>query len=235
MKRPALICLCPFRWAAALLPALLVSVLFFSLPAAAEDPLVKILEGIKKNYACLEGLTVPYTRDVVTRSMAILDDNIKSDLAEGLIHFKPPHFLRIEQKKPQEELVISNNITLWWYVPGKKEVYQYPADRLGEELRLLSDIFQGLRDVVDGFVVELLAYNVEGYHELKLIPNPPWPELDFVHLTVSQKDNTLHIIELHNYLGGFTRFTLGDLIPQKGFEEGFFTFQVPEGVKVIQE
>jgi hypothetical protein len=42
-------------------------------------------------------------------------------------------------------------------------------------------------------------------------------------------------VEIHNYLGGITRFTLGDLTIRERFEEGFFGFVAPEGVKVIEE
>ncbi len=204
-------------------------------PAGAGEMLAEILEGIKNNYAYLEGLTVSYERDVVTQSMAMLDEGIKSDLAEGLIHFKPPQFLRIEQQKPRAERVVSDGETLWWYIPENKEVYRYPAGKLGQELKLLSDIFKGLKDVVDGFVVEITASKTEGRRDLKLTPNPAWPEIDFIHLSVSERDHTIRVVKLHNYLGGFTRFVLGDIRAEDGFQEDFFTFKVPEGVRVIQE
>ena len=213
--------------------------LFFLLngprPAGAGETLTDVLEGIKNNYASLEGLTVPYERDVVTQSMAMLDEGIKSDLAEGFIHFKPPQFLRIEQQKPRAERVVSDGETLWWYIPENKEVYRYPAGKLGQELKLLSDIFKGLKDVVDGFVVELTASKTEGRRDLKLTPNPAWPEIDFIHLSVSERDHTIRVVRLHNYLGGFTRFVLGDIRAEDGFQEDFFTFKVPEGVRVVQE
>lgn len=223
------------RWAALISLAFLFPVFYCAPPAEAEDPLVKILENIKKNYASLGGLTVPYERDVVTQSMAMLDESIKSDIAEGFIHFKPPQFLRIDQKKPRSERVVSDGETLWWYIPENQEVYRYPAGKLGQELKLLSDIFRGLKDVVDGFVVELTASETEGRHDLKLTPNPAWPEIDFIHLSVSEKDSTIRVVKLQNYLGGFTRFTLGDIKVVEGFQKDFFTFKVPEGVRVIQE
>ena len=215
--------------------ALLFLLLCCTGPAWAEDPLFKILDGIKKRYASLPGLTIPYERDVVTKSMALLDDSIKSDLAEGFIHFKPPGFLRIDQEKPRSELVISNGETLWWYIPEKKEVYKYPTDKLGPELKLLTDIFQGLQEVADGFVVELITSGENGRQDLRLTPNPPWPEIDFIRLSVSQEDGTIRVVKLHNYLGGFTRFALGDLEVKKGLKKGFFQFTVPQGVKVITE
>ncbi len=215
--------------------AFLLLVFCCSRTAEAEDRLIKILEGIKQTYGSLSGLTVPYERDVVTRSMALLDDSIKSDLARGFIHFMPPHFLRIEQETPRQELVISDGDTLWWFIPEKKEVYRYPAGKLGQELRLLNDIFKGLKDVVEGFVVELTTAEAGDLNDLKLTPNPPWPEIDFIHLSVSEKDSTIRVVKMQNYLGGFTRFMLGDLKMEENFKEDFFRFKIPEGVRVIQE
>lgn len=217
------------------LPVMLVFMVFagMCLPALADDRLEAILSGIKRNYASLPALTVPYERDVVTKSMALLDENIKSDVATGLIHFQPPHFLKIEQESPKTECVISNGQTLWWYIPDKKEVYQYPSRKLGQELSLLSDIFQGLKEMKDGFKVEITAYGEKGRHHLKLTPQPAWPEIDFIHLAISQEDFYILELKLQNYLGGFTRFTLGNLTIRKGFDKDFFTFVAPEGVRVI--
>ena len=36
----------------------------------ADDPLTDLLDGIKRRYGQLPGLSIPYKRDVVTRSMA---------------------------------------------------------------------------------------------------------------------------------------------------------------------
>lgn len=199
----------------------------------ADDRLGPILSGVKRNYASLPALTIPYERDVVTKSMALLDESIRSDVATGRIHFQPPHFLRLEQESPKVEWVISNGQTLWWYIPDKKEVYQYPSRKLGQELKMLSDVFQGLKEVEDGFKVEITAFAKEGRHRLKLTPEPPWSEIDFIELTVSQEDFSILEVTLHNYLGGFTRFALGNPTIRKGFDRDFFIFVAPEGVRVI--
>ena len=79
--------------------------------------LTDILEGIRKNYGSLPGLTLSYSREVITRSMAMLGDQVKGDLATGHMFFKPPCFLKLEQKTPKQETVISDEETLWWYIP----------------------------------------------------------------------------------------------------------------------
>ena len=201
----------------------------------ADDQLAVILEGIRNNYGPLPGLNVPYEREIISKSMALLGDKMKRDLATGRIYFKPPHFLKVKQETPNLEEVITDGDTLWWYIPHKKQVYRYPSHKLGQELRLLGDIFQGLREVEESFEVILEDGDNERKHRLRLTPNPPWQQIDYINLSVDKGDYPIRMVEIHNYLGSITIFTLDDFAVQETFEEGFFRFVAPEGVKVIEE
>jgi outer membrane lipoprotein-sorting protein len=201
----------------------------------ADEPVATILDGIKEAYHPLSGLSVPYTREVITRSMSMLGGQVKGDTASGTIYFKHPHFLRLEQEKPRPETLIANKDTLWWIIPEKKCAYQYPADDFGKELRLLSDIFRGLSHVEDSFQVVLQQEEgASGRYEIELIPDPPWEEIDRITVSADQA-YTIHAIQIHNTLGTVTRFTLGSLSEKEDFEEGFFRFEAPEGMEVIVE
>jgi len=202
--------------------------------AMADESLVNILEGIQKNYGHLSGLSVPYSREVITRSMSMLGDQAKGDMASGTIYFKHPYLLRLEQKKPKAETIISNNDTLWWYIPDKKCAYRYPAKDFGKELRLLSNIFRGLSQVENSFQVLLQDRNKSREYEIELIPDPPWQEINKINLTVTTKYE-IQTVRIHNQLGSITVFKLGGFAEKEGFEKGFFQFVVPEGVKLIVE
>ncbi|NQU14566.1 MAG: outer membrane lipoprotein carrier protein LolA, partial [Desulfobacteraceae bacterium] len=117
---------------------------FFVCPAFASNDLSNILDGIRNKYGHLPGLSVTYTREVITRSMSMLGGQVKGDLATGRIYFKPSHYMRLEQETPRSETIIYNGDTLWWYIPDKKCVYKYPAQQFGQELRFLSNVFGGL-------------------------------------------------------------------------------------------
>lgn len=204
-------------------------------PVFADLKLSEILDGIRKRYGHLPGLTISYKREIITKSMAMLGEKMSRDLATGLIHFRPPYSLRIQQETPRSEVVITDGKTLWWYIPQKKQVYQYPSRKSGQELRLLSDIFQGLREVEESFVTVLSGLDAEEEYQVKLTPDPPWSQIEQINLSVQQSDFHIRVVEIHNYLGSITRFILGDLTVQEQFEEGFFRFVVPDGVKVMEE
>lgn len=200
----------------------------------ADEGLSDILKGVRKNYGHLPGLKVDYTREVITRSMTMMGNKVKGDLATGEIYFRPPYFLRLEQLSPKPESIITNGNTLWWYIPDKRRAYQYPSKDFGKELRLLSDIFRGLSQVEETFQVVLLGRNKGGEYQIQLSPDPPWQEINRIVLIVT-KGHHIRVVEIHNQLGGITRFTLKDLSPKKDFDAGFFHFVVPEGVKLVKE
>lgn len=200
----------------------------------ADESLTTVLERIRKTYGPLPGLSVPYTREVITRSMSMLGGQAGGDTASGTIYFKHPHFLRLEQERPKPETIIANKDTLWWYIPEKKSAHRYPANDFGKELRLLSDIFRGLAHVEDSFQVVLHGQSPSEGYEIELIPDPPWQEIDRIAVTATRQYE-IRSIKIHNTLGTTTRFTLSALSEKTDFEEGFFQFVAPEGVKVIVE
>ncbi|MCP4669312.1 MAG: outer membrane lipoprotein carrier protein LolA [Deltaproteobacteria bacterium] len=207
---------------------------FLSGPTFAGDDLSKILEGIRGKYGHLTGLSMDYTREVITRSMSMLGNQIKGDSAKGRIYFRPPYSMRLEQKTPQRETIIADGETLWWYVPHKKSAHQYPFKEFGKELRLLSDIFRGLTRVEENFKVEMGAKSEQGEYQIQLTPDPPWQEINGIILTVT-REYDIRVVNIHNQLGSITRFTLEGLTAKETFDKGFFRFALPEGVQLIDE
>jgi outer membrane lipoprotein-sorting protein len=150
------------------------------------------------------------------------------------MYFRPPNFLRLEQLTPEQELVISDEKTLWWYLPHQKRAYKYSALEFGKELRLLSDIFRGLIQVEERFQVATHKPNELGENQLELTPNPAWQNIDRIIITVT-KAYDIRIVGIHYQLGATTIFTLNGLTEKKIFEDNFFTFKVPEGVVLVEE
>lgn len=192
-----------------------------------------ILEGVRSKYSQLPGLEVSYTREVFTRSMSMMGDQVKGDAASGHIYFRPPDSLKLEQESPREEVIVTNGQILWWYIPAEKRVYRYPRSQFGEELTVLSDIFRGLSKVKEDFRVEIQSDGPDCDSLVKLTPDPPWREIEKIILGLSEHHD-IQIVEIHNQIGGKTRFMLGETHERNDFEEGFFEFKVPQGVRVIK-
>jgi outer membrane lipoprotein-sorting protein len=212
----------------------LIVLLFHGSAAFAKDDLSAVLEGIKGKYGNLPGLSIAYTREVITRSMSMLGNQVKGDLATGQMFFRPPYSLKLEQKTPTIETLIANEETLWWYIPDKKRAHKYPSQEFGKELRLLSDIFRGLSQVTKNFQIMMSDQTEQGKYQIELIPDPPWQEIDRIVLTVTHAYD-IRVVNIHNQLGTITRFTLEGLTVKDNFEKGFFEFILPEGVELVEE
>ncbi|MBN1627430.1 MAG: outer membrane lipoprotein carrier protein LolA, partial [Deltaproteobacteria bacterium] len=209
--------------------------LFYAAPATAERRLSDILDSILNRYGNLPGIEVSYERQIITGSMALLGDQITADKASGRIYFKPKDFLKVLQEKPDTEIVTTDGNNLWWVIPKKNIVYKYPSDRLGKELKLLSGIFYGLKEVGDNFDVVQSELGDEQNYQLQLFPNPQWQEIEHINLTVSTVTFNILVVEIYNYLGGITRFVLGEPVVNGKLSKSFFKFVPPEGIEVIEE
>jgi len=214
--------------------AILLLLYSLPLPIFADPTLSSILQNVRKKYENLPGLTLTYQREIISASMSILGEKGNRDLATGLIHFKPPYLLRIDQKTPRIETVISDGELLWWYIPQKNEVYRYSMQRSARELRLMSDIFQGLKQIEESFVVSLSEEEQTENIRIKLIPQPAWPQTETIILSISPADYRILAVEIHDYIGGITRFTIQKQTVRDNFEKDFFQFEIPEKARVIE-
>ena len=208
---------------------------FYAVPATAGTRLHDILDGILNRYGNLPGLEVSYERQIITGSMALLGDQITADKASGRIYFKPKDFLKVLQEKPDTEIVTTDGNNLWWVIPKKNLVYKYPSDRLGKELKFLSDIFHGLKEVEDNFDVVQSELGDEQNYQLQLFPNPSWQEIEHINLTVSNVTFNILVVEIYNFLGGITRFVLGEPLVNGKLNEKFFIYVPTDGIEVIEE
>ena len=204
--------------------------------ALAEDAkLSTIFEGIRKRYGLVSGLTLTYEREVITKSMAMLGSQVKPEVATGVIYYKAPHSLKFQQETPTKEILVTDGNVLWWYVQAKNQAHRYSSHQLSRELKLLGDIFQGLRGVEQSFVILQKGEDEKGALILEVTPSPSWGDIDHIDLTVTPGSFHIQKVEIYNLLGGLTRFKLGDSVKEEKFKDDFFTFTPPPGTRIIEE
>ncbi len=214
--------------------SLLLMMLLCSTAVHAEVKLSSILEKIVENNKEFgNGMAVPYEREIISRSLAMLDDDFGADKASGTFYFKEPHFLKIEQVTPAKEDIISNGKSIWWYVPEEKTAYRH--DNMGDLLEIYSMIFMGLKNPEETFDVTIEDSESSEFYQLTLTPKNSFEEIDHLSVTVSADEYRIVRIENIDIIGNITRFKLGKFEKKEGLDESFFDFKVPEGVKVIVE
>lgn len=212
---------------------LFLSGFMFVTQALPDDDVSTVIQGIRDRYGNAAGITAEYTREAISKTMAMLGAADRQDVAQGRLYFKPPHSLRLEQITPQEELLLTDGQTLWWYLPLKKEAHKYPAAKFGHELRLLSDILMGIRDTRDNFQITLKPHSEINTYHLLLNPDPPWIDIDHLEVIVLREDFAIKQVEIHNKVGGLSRFILSGWQERAQLNNGLFSFSPPQGTKVV--
>jgi outer membrane lipoprotein-sorting protein len=210
-------------------------VLGFTKQLLAGDEVSRIIDGMRSRYGNAAGITAGYTREAISKTMALLGTADRHDIAQGRLYFRPPYSLRLEQTSPQEELLVTDGQSLWWYVPHKKEAYKYSALEFGRELRLLSDILTGLKDAGAHFQITLNSHSDTDVFSLILKPDPPWQDIDHIEVMILKNDYTIKQVEIYNTVGGLTRFIFSGLKETDRLEEPFFSFSPPDGTKIIEQ
>ena len=92
-----------------------------------------------------------------------------------------------------------------------------------------------LREVTDSFEITEAEPNPESLRRLTLVPSPPWPDIDHIILDVDPRSFDIKTIEIVNIIGGITRFTLEPALSKDQFNDGFFRFDPPQGIRIIEE
>jgi outer membrane lipoprotein carrier protein len=193
----------------------------------------KIIKGLREKYGNAEGWSAEYTREAISKTMAMLGEADRHDVAAGSLYFESPHFLRLEQDSPQKELLVTDGHTVWWYIPVKKEVYKYPAAKFGRELSLLSDILKGMEYSEKELQIAVKETPQTGNHHIILKRNPPWQDIDHLEMVLSEENFAIERLDIYNSIGGLTRFILSDWKKVRSNPESF-NFPPPPGVKVIE-
>ena len=88
------------------------------------------MEKLKDRFGAIKTLKADYVRDLLPKvSSALPSAPMK---AEGQLTFASPNKLRLDQRKPRAELLISNGEKAWWYIPGEKTVQIFQVKEYGQ-------------------------------------------------------------------------------------------------------
>ena len=199
----------------------------------AGDTVDQILNGIHERYKSPGGLVLTYRREVKTKTMSMLGSRVKGDLASGKIYVLPPALLKVEQDKPRKEILLTDGQSLCWIIPEEKKVYQYSPKQFGQELRIITDLWESPSRLRSRFHITIVKNEKRGRFVLKMVPLHPWDQVDRILVHVST-DFALNVLEMISPLGTTTTFYF-DAIKPAQLTRKSFRFVVPEGFTVVHQ
>jgi outer membrane lipoprotein-sorting protein len=122
--------------------------MMLAVPAMAETP-EETAARIQKHYKDIEAISANYTRQ---SSFAASGSIFKSKVAGGgWIAFAKPYSLRLDQREPRPELIVTTSQGIWWVREERKQAEIYPSEQFSTNLRPVWDSLGGLGSITDTF------------------------------------------------------------------------------------
>lgn len=220
----------------ALLAVLAVLVIGTPVQALAEDP-EAILKAIQEKYADLNSLTADYTRVTNTPAMEGLFKTGSKHTAGGLLQFRKPAKLILNQASPRTEKLVTDGRTVWWYIPDENLVHRYADQDIYGELKPLLDFLGGLGGLEGRFAVKIVPAGTQNETKHRLELNRLQQGSGPAGITVWVEPDTLQLaaFRLTTVMGETTDFTLSNVRINPELDDALFIFRIPDGVQVLEE
>jgi outer membrane lipoprotein carrier protein len=185
----------------------------------------EIMDGLEARYN-VEGFFVRFHQTSTNMALNITES------AEGNIYIRQPGCMRMEYEQPEEQLVVTNGKSLWYYRPVDNQVMMGKAETFfGESngLAFLSDITL----IRKNFIIERLSDESSGYHVLKLTPNTPSGDIQAIYLTALKGSFEVLQIVNENAYGNETRYTFETPELDRELNDEMFVFFPPTGAEIV--
>jgi outer membrane lipoprotein carrier protein len=227
-----------------------IALLLFSLAVqASAGPAVTVTDVVatlEQGYATLSDLQADFSQRATLTSMN------RDERGAGELFIKKSAgsaMFRFNYTKPRQQ-IISNGKTVWYYLPGNKQVIISDAATLfeggnGVALNYLTGLGHISADFTASFAAE--ARDKKGDYVLDLVPKKMSPVMSRLRLTISamaveefrETKTVRHPFPVvssvvYDQLGNTTRIDFGKVKVNRGLGSDRFTFKIPAGVDVIK-
>jgi outer membrane lipoprotein carrier protein len=163
---------------------------------------------------------------------------LRKQLSErGTVRIKKPGRMRWEYNAPDEKLVVSDGVKIYFYVPKDKQATvtsmpdqataTTPALFLAGRGNIARDFTASLTDLPDGAS--------PAWRALKLTPRAPQPDFEWLTVIVDPATLSLRGLSFVDAQGGTSTFVFTNLKENVGLTDKAFEFRIPRGVDVVTD
>ncbi len=216
-------------------PALLVAICLGASPCVglaaqqADRPVGALAEKIQRRYDTIRDFSADFVQTYV-------GGVLRTRLTQGgRLFVKKPGMMRWEYKKPEEQLLVSDGVKMYFYVPADKQVRvgSIPKDdRATTPILFLTGKGNLTRDFTV-LQVDTPPGLPAGTQSLKLVPKQAEPDYDWLVLSVDPDSMLLRGLTTTDSQGGTSTFSFTNLKENLGLTDKTFEFKIPRGVDIV--
>ncbi len=192
-------------------------------PMARAQTAQDVLDHLRQRYEEATDAQVKFTQRVKL-SVAKVEQR-----TSGTLEFKKEHKYRIEL---EDQTIVTDGQTVWSYSRSAQQVL---IDRFSPDERTLSPE-RILTAAPKDFAATLIGKETQGKHDLYVLKLTPKTEQNVVKsmkLWVDDDEWLTRKVELLDWNGTETTYTVSDIRMNAGLDDARFTFEIPQGVNVV--
>ncbi|MBT5029017.1 MAG: outer membrane lipoprotein chaperone LolA [Nitrospinaceae bacterium] len=207
------------------LQKLFVLLLFLPGAAFAETPEQKALDAIQLQY---EGIST-YEADFTQKSYVKMMNQTQS--VEGKVKIKKPGKMKWVYGAPDTQILISDGINLWLYIPEEEQATKVPVENIYSS-NTPALFLAGKGKLTESFNVESVSDNGQSIH-VSLVPKSTEQSLERLTLRADKKNYQITGSTVYDKLGNkteirFSRIRINREIPNEQFQ-----LKTPPGVEIL--
>ncbi len=205
-----------------LLPILMLALAATLQPGLAQAN--KITDAIQKRYDATQFFQADFQQELTNAASGSVDKR------SGRIIFKQPSLVRWDTQKPEKELLIVGQKTVWDYFESEKVVLKYKPTQVFSSKTMIR-FLSGKANLKEDFKVEEQGFD-NGLIKLRLIPKEPEPSMVLAYLWVDSKTSMIARVLIVDFYGNGNQMTLQNISTDRRPDASAFEFTVPQGVQV---
>ena len=191
--------------------------------AASEEQ--EALDAIQKQYESVKTITARFVQKSYVKTM---NQTLE---ARGKVQIKKPGKMKWVYNAPEPQVLVSNEKTLWLYIPDEKQVTKVPVESIYSS-NTPALFLAGKGKLTDSFDV-IKVSKEKGLITVVLIPKEEDNAVDRLVLVANSKSYQIVGSTVYDKLGNKTEIIFSDIRVNEKIPESTFQFEVPEGVELL--
>lgn len=184
-----------------------------------------VLDAIQERYETVNTFRAHF----IQRAYIKLMDQTQE--AEGEVVVKKPGKMKWTYKAPDPQVLVSNNQTIWLYIPEENQVTKASVQDI-YTTNTPALFLSGEGKLAESFSVKKINREV-GVLIVLLIPKLKSHDLKQLTLLVSDKNYQILGSRVYDRLGNKTEILFNNIQVNVQLPESMFEFKVPEGVELL--
>jgi outer membrane lipoprotein carrier protein len=183
------------------------------------------VDAIQKHYDATKTFKAGFTQKAYIKMM----DQVQE--TRGEVYIKKPGKMKWIYNAPDPQILISNNKTLWLYLPEEKQVNKVPVENVYSN-NTPALFLSGKGKLTDSFTVFQVIREED---KIVMVMTPKREDMGLEKLVLTADKNNYQIIgsTVYDKLGNKTDISFNKIEINLDLPEDMFQFKTPEGVEVM--